>query len=393
MTDTSRLDVLPGYDTAPDVYETPDIHDDTSTVQTSRTSPTDTEATSDEDEDDSDSYGVSRRRLYPARARSQFNASSRRVGTKNVDLSDRIDGKRKGLKVRPRAPNQRDEDGSLEARIARLKREIEECKLEVEREKEQQDSEDDGDEDGQETTEAELDGLGKILQSIEVPAVQRDQRKAVSRDQATGEHDPPDDELRDEQTLARVTAFDTRITELEQALGLSTLDAANGADAVSTPVLPSLTALDHQLAALTTATSLTNLEAASTRLRTLRAEADQTSQNDGITTPANGDPESTTKLRQLYTLLPTLQTLTPTIPALLSRLRSLRSLHTSAASAMSELERVEQRQAEMDEEVAEWRKGLERVEEAVREAGEGNGRNALVVQGWVRELEGRVRGL
>ncbi|KAI7117202.1 hypothetical protein KC324_g18891, partial [Hortaea werneckii] len=78
MTEPSRLAGLPGYDTAPDVYETPaaDLTDSTSvaTQQTSPRSPSESSATSDEDDeggddDDEEAFGVSRRRLYPSQAR------------------------------------------------------------------------------------------------------------------------------------------------------------------------------------------------------------------------------------------------------------------------------------------------------------------------------------
>ena len=54
---------------------------------------------------------------------------------------------------------------------------------------------------------------------------------------------------------------------------------------------------------------------------------------------------------------------------------------------------MEQRQESVRKEIGEWRAGLERVEGAVREGGKGMRENAEVVEGWVRELEGRVRGL
>ena len=145
MSESSRLATLPGYDTAPDVYETLDATDDTSTTfQTSQTSPSEASSETSEDEQDEESYGVSRRRLFPERARSRFSATSSRVETKHVDLSDRVDGRRRGYKVRKQAVEGDDEkDEGLEARIARLRREIEECKAEAEDEKQTGEGEDD----------------------------------------------------------------------------------------------------------------------------------------------------------------------------------------------------------------------------------------------------------
>ena len=53
------------------------------------------------------------------------------------------------------------------------------------------------------------------------------------------------------------------------------------------------------------------------------------------------------------------------------------------------MRRVEELQESVREEIRGWREGLEKAEKAV---GEGGGRmkeNAAVVEGWVRDLEGR----
>jgi len=47
----------------------------------------------------------------------------------------------------------------------------------------------------------------------------------------------------------------------------------------------------------------------------------------------------------------------------------------------------------VDKELAQWREGLERVETAVEEASEANGKNGAVVERWVKGIEERVRGL
>lgn len=426
MTEPSRLAALPGYDTAPDVYETTQLTDDTvSTVPTSPRSPSEPSDTSvDEDDEDEESYGVSRRRLHPERARSRFGATSGRVEARGVDLSDRVDGRRRGYRMRKRrglGGDDGEEEEGLEARIARLRREVEECRAEAGEERGGQ-TEGGAEEDvgGAEGRAGEVDGLSRLLAGIEVPSTNR---RAQARQQppiangAPASGPPPaaaEGDVSDEQTLSRVADFDSRLSALEQALGISTLDAATS-DAVSMPVLPSLALLDQQLSALTSATSLTNLEAAGSRIQKLRHEAQQLSQqqqqqrqgeNQAPTSTVNGDTSTADdetsgsfsaadieKLQDLYTLLPTLHSLSPTAPALLARLKSLRTLHTSAASAASELENVESRQAEMDRELTVWREGLGRVEAGVQEASEANGRNGRFVEGWVKELEGRMNGL
>ena len=192
--------------------------------------------------------------------------------------------------------------------------------------------------------------------------------------------------------LQKVTDFDSRLTALEQTLGTTSLFDANNSNAIATPILPTLTLLDHQLAALSTSTSLSNLETASARLSKLRAETSisRPTSSSSSAEQAEISSDDLTKLQSLYTLLPTLQSLAPTVPALLTRLHSLRTLHAGAANAASELEDVEKGQMEMESELKAWREGLEKVEQAVGEASEANGRNGKVVEAWVRELEGRV---
>ncbi|KAK0367173.1 hypothetical protein LTR91_005125 [Friedmanniomyces endolithicus] len=433
MTEATRLSGLPGYDTAPDVYETPDLTDDAATTTTTlptspRSTTEDTDATSESDDDDNDDLGanharresgggggVSKRRLYPERARRKFGAASGRVEVEGLDLSDRVDGGRKGYRVRrPSGRRTRrggfegvdGEEEGLEERLARLRREVEECRVLAGGVRVGG-----GDEGGEGESVEEVDGLGRLLASSQVP---------VARDRRKGQQSAPrppavngagiqealglDEDVSDEQTLSRVADFDTRLSELEQALGISSLDAAT-ADALSTPVLPSLTALDQQLSALASATSLTHLEAASSRIQKLRGDAEQLSQAPATRSPAvNGNAaesdgahtlsqDDMDKLQLLFQLLPNLQSLSPTVPALLARLRSLRTLHASAADAAAELDEVERRQAQMDEELAQWRDGLSRVEKVVGQASEANGLNGRVVDEWVKDLEGRVRAV
>jgi nuclear migration protein JNM1 len=401
----SRLANLPGYDTAaPDIYETTDDTTSTFTAQTSPPLPSEPSETSDEESadgeagsDEEEGVGIlSRRRLYPERARRRFGEESRGLGSKGVDLSDRVDGKRRGYRVRRRSADVGVE--GLSARIARLKREVEEVRVLAERERDVEAGAEEDEEDGGRKGQAEE--LGRLLAGVEAPTASAQRRAKVVRTSSGTPGAWPEQDTEgesEEQTLRRVADFDTRLSALEQALGFQSLFDSTNTNAVSTPLLPTLTLLDQQLAALSSSTSLTNLEAASARISKLRSQAEASLSRP---TSSSGDsdtsaltPEDLIKLQALYTLLPTLQSLSPTVPALLTRLHSLRTLHTSAANAAGELGEVEKRQAEMESELKAWREGLEKVEQAVVEASEANGRNGKVVEGWVRELEGRMKKL
>ncbi|KAK5692245.1 hypothetical protein LTR17_025456 [Elasticomyces elasticus] len=383
MAESTRLASLPGYDTAADIYETPELAPATTVPTSPSTVPTSDEESEASSEDGR--AGVSRRRLFPQTARTRFKSRSRGVEVGGVDLSDRVDGGRKGYSTRRRR-RRRGEEGSgsesedvdegLEAKIARLRREVEECRVLAEQER-QDESEDEAGK--------EVDVLGTLLSGLDVP-VRRNRQPVQSAEAAPD----PDSDVLDEQALGRVADFDARLSALEQALGISTLDSVTS-DTINAPVLPSLTLLDQQLTALTTATSLSHLEAASSRIQRLRTEAEEPPTNGDTPDTANQLPqEDAEKLQQLYALLPTLQSLSPTVPAILARLRSLRNLHTTAASAAADLDEVEKRQSEMETDLSEWRNGLLRVEQAVGQASEANGKNGRIVDGWVKDLEAKL---
>jgi nuclear migration protein JNM1 len=286
-----------------------------------------------------------------------------------------------GRGYRVSAVMRRDEEESLAERVARLKREVEECRVLAE-----------GESGGEFVGEGDMEGLRKVLEGLQTNKG-RDSRIRDSEIEGN---------TIDGETSKGVAEFDARLSVLEKSLGLSSLEGG----APETPLLPSLAMLDRQFGALMNASSLASLEAASVRIKKLREEAEQLSMpsaestaqphQNGTTTPISESAESglsavdIEKLRTLHSLLPTLQSLSPTVPALLDRLRSLHTLHAGAANAASDLEDLERSQDDFDKELKEWRQGLEKVEKAVREADEANGRNGKVVQGWVKEVEGRM---
>lgn len=390
MATPSRLAALPGYDTAPDVYETPELIDDTST--TNRTAPseeeeeeesaTSTSATTDS-ENESEGGVVSRRRLKPSHARERFTREGKGVEIKSGRFGDRVGGLG-GRGYRVSAVTKREDSESLGERVARLKREVEECRVLAE-----------GENGSEVVGDGDMEGLRRVLEGLQT-SKGRDWRIRDREIEVVAT---------DAEPSKGVAEFDARLSVLEKSLGLSTLDGG----APETPLLPSLALLDRQFGALMNASSLASLEAASVRIKKLKEEAEQLStpsteptaqpHQNGTTTPNSEisqpglSPVDVEKLRALHSLLPTLQSLSPTVPALLDRLRSLHTLHAGAANAASELEDLERSQDDFDKELEEWRQGLGRVEKALREALDANGRNGKVVQSWVKEVEGRVSKL
>jgi nuclear migration protein JNM1 len=392
MAAPSRLAALPGYDTAPDVYETPELTDDTSNTQHTAPSEVDdttsTSATTDSENDsESESEGesgvVSRRRLRPSHARKKFTREGKGVEIKDGRFGDRVGGLG-GRGYRVSQVSRREDNESLGEKVARLKREVEECRVLAE-----------GANGEGAVGEGDMEGLRRVLEGLQTKK---------GRDERTRDGEVENDKI-SEETSKGVAEFDARLSVLEKSLGLASLDGG----APETPLLPSLALLDRQFGALMNASSIASLEAASARIRKLKEEAEQLSQpssestaqpqSSGTTTPTSEtaqhgmSPVDVEKLRALHNLLPTLQSLAPTVPALLDRLRSLHTLHAGAANAAGELDDVEKSQADFDKELKEWRQGLEKVEQAIRQADEANGRNGKFVKDWVNDVEARMSKL
>jgi len=427
---------LPDMDDAPDIYETPDLTDDTSTV------PTTAARTQSDDEFydvEDDTQPISRSRLRIDEARSRFLPAS--VDTNGVDFSDRVDGKRKSYKASSRRQrilqdgteelgdlSDDDDDESLERKIARLKREVEEAKEEYARRKAAEPSSDKGDDAAAVGSTDNLVSLSQVLDEISRPAgtthcVAR-APKAIPApadgNQEVAEVPPAGQDAAATYTvtyaptyeqshaLAKAADFDRRLLMLEKGLGVSssTLPEA-GSDGLARAILPTLDSLEKQISTLAQA-STANLDAISRRVRTLAAEQDKL--NDSrekaktlreelgkhapSAAPAAGEEsEQEAKINALYGILPTIESLTPILPPLLDRLRSLRAIHADAATAAETLSRIEREQVDMATELKQWRQGLEKMESAIRNGDETVKGNMKVMQGWVKDLEERMAKL
>jgi len=211
--------------------------------------------------------------------------------------------------------------------------------------------------------------------------------------------------------LAKAADFDKRLTVLEKVLGMSASSTLNiDRELPNSAIVPTLDELSRQMSVLT-ASSTSSLDAANKRVKQLtqeaeklaearkaakaaadarREEADQLSP-EGSTSPVVDTSEREAKINALYGALPTIENLGPLLPAVLDRLRSLRTIHADAGKAVENLTKLERRQEEMGGEIARWRAALEKVEIVVKESEGTIQSNMGKVEGWVRELEEKVR--
>ncbi|KAF9771746.1 hypothetical protein IL306_010610 [Fusarium sp. DS 682] len=414
---------LPDLDSAPDIYETPELTDDNSTV------PTTAARTLSDDEFydlEDETPGISRSRLRIDEARSRFLPTN--IDANGVDFSDRVDGKRKSYKASSRRQrilqdgtqelgdlSDDDDDESLERRIARLKREVEEAKNEYAKRKAESQAKEDI---SAAASDDRLTSLSQVLDEISKPTG-RPTSVRIPRTNTTSE-EKTDDALPSEDAtytityaptyeqshaLAKATDFDRRLLMLEKGLGINA-SLMPEADATGLPraILPTLDSMNKQISTLAEA-STANLDAISRRVRTLAQEQDKLNDSRekarslreelgrNVSSAQTEETEQEAKINALYGILPTIESLTPILPPLLDRLRSLRAIHADAATASDTLTRIEKQQAEMAAELKQWNQGLVKIEAAVKDGSVSIEKNKQVMEEWVKDLEERMEDL
>lgn len=395
------------------------------------------------------------------------------MSAREVDFSDTIATKRKAYKSRSGHRRRRHGDGteeigdisdsdaegqeSFERKLARLRRETEELKAELERRDQAGQKDGPGNEEEEDDDEDGIDELSKALDSIHYSSTRANATSdaVLSRKLAAAVSASKDTNKTEKKTtsssatltapasglLEHAASFDTRLTLMEAALGISSgsnpFFGAKDAQPQLQPVLPALEHLTSQITALTgtlggptassTAASTTTtaqLESLSSRIKRLTADAENLANarrratevaaravqpdspsagggGDASTssgaTEVNNNAESNTqreeqaaKIQALYATLPTIQSLHPLLPSVLERLRSLRAIHAGAAQASETLDALEKDQAEMSKEIEQWREGLNVVEQKVRESEVSMKKNIEYMGPWVEDLKKRM---
>lgn len=375
---------------------------------------------------DDDTPGISRSRLRIDQARSRFLPTN--VDASGVDFSDRVDGKRKSYKASSRRQriledgtqelgdlSDDDDEESLERRIARLKREVEEAKDEYAKRKATSDT---AEQDGASSDER-LASLSQVLDDISRP-LGVTTRPRFSKESPVPETDEATEASPGENAtytvtyapsyeqnhaLAKAADFDRRLLMLEKGLGISSSCVPEaGSNGLPRAILPALDSMDKQITTLSQA-STANLDAISRRVRTLASEQDKLNDSREKAralreelgrngpSPQSDDSEQEAKINALFGILPTIENLTPVLPPLLDRLRSLRAIHADAATASETLDRIEKQQTDMVAELKQWNEGLEKIEGAMKEGDVTVQGNMKVMEGWVKDLEERMAKL
>ncbi|OJJ49303.1 hypothetical protein ASPZODRAFT_157714 [Penicilliopsis zonata CBS 506.65] len=277
---------LPDLDLAPDIYETPDLTDDVSTL------PTATVRTASDSDDDLGSHSdIDRHGVNADEARAHFLGAT--VDARDVNFSDSIATKRKAYRSktgrrRRRGDQQREagdlsdsEDESFERKLTRLRREVEEMKSElVTRQAEAQRKETQGEAHDQDMGDGVME-LSRALDNLHASSrntagpysaaatLSQQISKGSLNDHSAAASKPsgPDGNSNTaSQTspsspgvLSHAASFDGRLALIEAAMGISSAsnpflaDGGSGSQPALQPILP---ALDHLTSRLSTLTSI-----------------------------------------------------------------------------------------------------------------------------------------
>lgn len=427
-----KYDSLPGIDTSPDVYETPDLDNDTSTIQAS-TAVSESEGDESEEEEDEES-AVRHQRLQTEQARSRFQPS--RVDARGVDFSDNISAQRRSYRTSTRGTRRRgeilgddsdEEKESFSRKLMRVKRELHELEHEYEGRLQSGDTTKIEERDPKEIMELISDKVDFIyarrrggVRGAE-PILDRtitrfnnyppfDPSKRITK---AIENQPPlpGTQIQKSQldfVLNQAADFDARMTKLENALGLNGNTMPDIGQRPPFPVFTTLHKLEQITGTLADA-STSNLETVSQTVKKLIADAEELKQTNAEAlrlAEASGtsgsksseiksrlDSEQEAKVNALHGTLPSIDKLSPMLPIVLERLRTLRLVHTAAWQSDEILTELESRQSQQEDEIKKWEESLEKTESDVKECEKAMHTNMKVVGDWVKKLEERMEKL
>lgn len=414
-----KYDSLPGIDTAPDVYETPELAEDVSTIQAST-------AVSESDEDDSDEEesAVRHQRLQTDQARNRFQPS--RVDAHNVDFSDNISAVRRSYRTSTRGQRRRgevlgddsdEEPESFTRKLVRVKEELQELEQEYQARIQSGDKSKIEERDPKEIIEFISDKVDYIyaMRRGGVRGAEPQLDRTIDKFNKYPDFTPsaritkaiknqpplPGSQIQRSQleyVLNQAADFDARLTQLEKGLGLNGNTMPDLADKAPFPVFTTLERIEQTLGLVGDASQGT-LDAASQQLRKMLADAEQLKElrqeasRTGDAAKAAPSPDQEAKVNALYGTLPSIDKLAPVLPIVLERLRTLRLVHTAAWQADEVLTELENRQSQQEAEIRKWEKALRELQADVEKCEKAMHGNVKVVGDWVKKIEERVAKL
>jgi nuclear migration protein JNM1 len=326
---------------------------------------------------ESGSKEIDSSQLNPRQSTQVFESSE--IDASESDFSGKIDEKL------PMAYKTRTTE-SLEARISRLNREIEEVNLEVERRggKRQEDS-----------AKAVKD-LKDVLQKLSVSG--DDKKLKFYTDLGTKSQKPlvaETSSITATSSLGTFTSLEERLHSLETKLGIVGPEQTR-------PIIPVLTYLRERINLLTA--SPATLDRAVNNLKTLTADTERLRKEVSLnvisvdpTIAATGDTNSSLtaynhahQINTIYNSIPLLKTVSEQIPLILRRLETLQTIHADASVVASTFRDFDATLKSLQQGIDQWRESLQTLETKIQEYQVKSDDNVKKVQDWVKELEDRL---
>ncbi|KAL6712099.1 hypothetical protein ACN47E_003142 [Coniothyrium glycines] len=418
-----KYDNLPGIDTAPDIYETPDLAEDVSTIQAS----TAASDAGDDDADDPDRSVVNRQRLHTEHARSRFQPS--RVNADGVDFSDNVTAHGRSYRTSTQRRRRRgdvigddsdDEEEDFTQKLLRIKRELAGLENEYQQRLEAGETSKIEEQDPREMLEVIASKVDTIYAAhkggARGPEAVLDRTLQKFNNYRPFEPSPklsnaianqpllPGSHIQKTQldyVLSQAAEFDKRIALLEDTLGLNGNTMPESSTAAPFPVFTTLQRLEQTLGVIGDA-STGNLDTITLQIKRLISDAEHLKETQleaaRVTSNTNENkaiayPDQETKVNALYGTLPSIDKLSPVLPLVLERLRTLRLVHTSAAQAEEVLSEVERRQTAQEREIQKWERQLEVVERDMKKSEVAMVNNVKTVGSDVKMLEDKLEKL
>ncbi|KTW30741.1 hypothetical protein T552_00453 [Pneumocystis carinii B80] len=396
MTLKEKYSELPDMDTGKDVYETPDFVEDQWMENSSKY---EGEETQNED--------ISNDRLNVCEAKSRF--LREQVEAEDVDFSERIRGKNRKSYVTRNFHDYGVIEETIDEKLARLRRELEEVREELNQKKFQENKNENetvnksfADLSELDYQMAELENktkksaiamLSKRLEELSLPeSINNDDKEVVMETNEslnqplkyTLNYNPSYKEKHLELDLSE---FENRLTMLEKSLGIDQIHSYK----LQAPILSTLSYLDKKITLLTSNKSY--IDSITKKVKNLVAEMEilheKKTKMDSKTSDLNTTPQEK-KIDALYENLEMIESISPILPNLLDRLKALRIIHADAATVTTGLKDCTQRQHIIQDEMLELKETLQKVESTMKESKITIQSNMMEIENMVKKLEQKV---
>lgn len=310
---------------------------------------------------------------------------------------------------------------TLEAKIARLTREVDEAKRELELEKRPAESRT-GKRSKQQQDGEVVEGLEAVLKQLQVSTSSApstvDQKLfshlTIDTESKASASKKADKNADHSSQISQLASLEDRISKLEKIIGLAEADSFK---ASYRPVLETLQDLRQRLQLLTSTPAA--LDMAANNLRNLIISLDKLKSGKATRQPSTASPGSSgaaapdssasqsevppaidgnglpvsqaAKIDQLYSKLPVVEKFHILLPRILERLKTLRGIHADAESTNASIKDMDSAILGLKTDLKNWQSALVSVEEKLAKFETTSSGNKKEVKEWIDDLKSRTK--